>query len=173
MVTETKGIVKKTLPNNLVIAEVAKLLETQPAVILPVKGYSMLPFIIGSKESVELVLPREPLMRGHVVLAWVHVNDGPGHYVVHRIVKVDGKHLTLMGDGNISGTEQCTTDEVVAMATHVVDPKGGRHDLYSPWRLRLVHCWWWLLPVRRWILGVYRRTWLKVVMAGGDQTRDN
>ena len=37
----------KTLPTNEVIAGVIKALETVPRVVLPVRGTSMLPFIIG------------------------------------------------------------------------------------------------------------------------------
>jgi len=162
--------IKKTLPNNVVIAEVARLLQTQPAVILPVKGNSMLPFIIGDIESVELVLPTS-LHVGDIVLAWVTPSqtlnlppDEAYHlYVVHRIIAIDGQRLTLMGDGNTAGTESCQVSDVDALATHVIDRRERRHNLYTPRRQWLARRWRQLLPVRRWILGVYKRTWLKVL----------
>jgi hypothetical protein len=64
-----------------------------------------LPFIIGSKESVDLVKP-DHLQVGHVVLACV---EGC-RYVVHRIIRIDGDQVTLIGDGNIAGVEHCRLD---------------------------------------------------------------
>ena len=142
--------------DNEIIQSAIKLVQEGLRVTFPVKGYSMLPFIVGSKESVDLVKP-EKLQVGHVVLAWV---EGC-RYVVHRIIEIEGDQVVLMGDGNIAGVEHCRLDEVAALAVNVVTPKGRHHPLYSPWRVRASRLWWRLLPVRRWILAIYRRTWLK------------
>lgn len=150
----------KTLPNEVIISEVARWLETVERVVLPVKGFSMLPFIIGGRERVELRKASRSLRVGDVVLAWVNGT----HYVVHRIVGIEGDRLLLMGDGNLVGTEYCGVDEVVALATHVVTPDGGRRYLYTTARTWAARCWRRLLPVRRWLLAVYRRTFLKLNM---------
>ena len=68
-----------------------------------------------------------------------------------------------MGDGNCVGVEHCRLDEIAALALNVVTPGGKHCPLYSPWRVRASHLWWKLLPVRRWILAVYRRTYLKII----------
>jgi len=146
----------KTLPNNEVIAGVISVLETNPRVVLPVKGYSMLPFIIGGVESVELVRP-ETVAVGDVVLAWI--NDS--RYVVHRIIRIDGDRVQLMGDGNLGGEEYCRRSDVAARAEYVIGRSGRRRYLYAPWRVRASRLWWALKPVRRWILAIYRRTVLK------------
>ena len=112
----------------------------------------MLPFIIGGKESVILQKP-ENLQVGHVVLAWV---DGC-RYVVHRIKEIKDTAVTLTGDGNLGALEHCQLSDVRALATHVVDTKGRKHDLYSKWRMRGVFIWNLLFPLRRYILGVNRR----------------
>ena len=144
--------------DNEIIQNAVRLVDEGLRVTFPVKGFSMLPFIIGSRESVDLVKP-ENLRVGDVVLAWVE-----GHrYVIHRIISIDGDRVTLMGDGNIAGHEHCTLGEVAAKAAAVVTAGGRHHDLYTPWRQRAVRLWWRLLPVRRWLLAVYRRTWLKIV----------
>lgn len=153
--TET---IVKTLANNIVIKEAIAMVQEGRHVVLPVKGFSMLPFIIGDRESVELVSPQSPLKTGDVVLAWV---DGT-HYVVHRIISVDGEKVTLMGDGNPSGIEHCTTGDVAAVAEYVVAPNGKRRYLYTDSRMRFARLWGRLLPVRRWILAVYRRTLFKL-----------
>ena len=144
--------------NDVVIKESIGLLQEGRRVVLSVKGNSMLPFIIGGKESVELVSPQSPLKIGDVVLAWV---DGT-HYVIHRIIGIDGNQVSLMGDGNIKGVELCTKDEVAAIAEYVVSPKGKRRYLYTKGRVRFARLWRKMLPVRRWILAIYRRTLVKV-----------
>lgn len=145
--------VSKTLPNNTIIHEVIRLLNEGQRVVLPVKGYSMLPFIIGGVESVELVKPQQVAV-GDVVLAWINGT----HYVVHRVISIESGQVRLMGDGNLGGDERCTLDEVAARAEYVISRHGRRHYLYTKWRVRASRLWWWLKPLRRIILGVYRRT---------------
>ena len=147
-----------TISDNEIIQNAIALVNEGLRVTFPVKGYSMLPFIVGSKESVDLVKP-EHLEVGHVVLAWV---EGC-RYVVHRIIRIESEQVTLMGDGNIAGVEHCTLSDVAALAINVVTPQGKHHPLYAPWRIKASRLWWRLLPIRRWILAIYRRTWLKVI----------
>ena len=146
----------KTLPNNDVIAGVITALETVPRVILPVRGISMLPFIIGDLDSVELVKVQSVEV-GDVVLAWINNS----RYVVHRIIKIDGDNVQLMGDGNLSANEFCKISDVVAKAEYVVCPNGKRTYLYSPGQIRASRLWWKIKPLRRYILAIYRRTILK------------
>lgn len=156
MKSENKRVMTQISDNEIIHNAIA-LVNEGMRVTFPVKGYSMLPFIIGSRESVDLVKPKN-LRVGHVVLAWV---EGC-RYVIHRIISIEGQQVTLMGDGNIAGVEHCTLDEVAALAVNVVTPAGKHHNLYSPWRVMASRLWWKLLPVRRWILAIYRRTWLKI-----------
>ena len=153
----TESIIR-TLSNEIVIKEAIALLQEGRSVVLPVKGSSMHPFIIGGRESVELVTPPSPLKVGDVVLAWVTGS----YYAIHRIIGIEGNRVTLMGDGNIAVTEQCTVDEVAALAEYVIAPNGKRRYLYSTGRLRFSRLWCRLLPVRRWLLAIYRRTLLKM-----------
>ena len=147
-----------TIDNNQLIGEVKKLLKTFPSVVLPVKGTSMLPFIIGSKESVELMRWEKDFQIGDIVLAWTK-----DYYVIHRIIKINGNDYTLMGDGNIIGTESCKRSDIVAKAEYVVDKHGNKHYLYTPRRCQASRLWNKLKPVRRWILAIYRRTILKMI----------
>ena len=140
------------MTDEIIIQEAIRLVEDGMSVTFPVKGNSMLPFIIGGKESVILQKPSQPQV-GDFVLAWV---EGC-RYVVHRIIRIDGSQVVLMGDGNPAGVEHCTIGDVKAKATHVVGVDGRQHDLYSKPRMLGVRIWRVLLPVRRYILGVYRR----------------
>lgn len=147
-----------TISDNEIIRDAISLVNEGRPVTFPVKGYSMLPFIIGGRDSVDLVKPVTPKV-GDIVLAWVEQS----RYVIHRIIRIDGDRVTLMGDGNIRGVEHCLVSDVAALALNVVTPGKKHKHLYSKWRLRGSRLWWRLLPVRRWLLAIYRRTWLKLV----------
>ena len=138
--------------DNKIIEEAVRLVEDGVSVTLPVGGHSMLPFIIGGRESVILQKPARPKI-GDVVLAWVV----PGRWVVHRVIRIDGDNITLMGDGNLRGTESCTLSDVKALITYVVDAHGKRHDIYTRWRRIGTRLWWYLRPFRRYILAIYKR----------------
>ena len=141
------------MTDDVIIKEAVRLVQDGVSVTFPVKGRSMLPFIFGGRESVILQKP-DSLQRGQVVLAEV----GPDRYVVHRIIKVTKDLITLMGDGNIRGTESCPPDKVLAIATHVVDENGIRRPLYSKARIAKANRWYHIRPLRRYILAILRRT---------------
>ena len=140
------------MTDEIIIHEAIRLVDEGVSVTFPVKGYSMLPFIIGGRESVILQKP-QAVRLGDVVLAWVD----DCRYVVHRVIGIEGERVILMGDGNIVGVEHCLLSDVKALATHVVDAKGRKHDLYAPWRQKASRLWWQMRPVRRYILAIYRR----------------
>ena len=141
------------MTDDVIIKEAVRLVQDGVSVTFPVKGRSMLPFIFGGRESVILQKPQD-IQRGQVVLAEI----GPDRYVVHRIIKVETDRITLMGDGNISGTESCPPNKVLAIATHVVDEKGNRRPLYSKARNAKAKLWYHIRPLRRYILAILKRT---------------
>ena len=139
------------MTDNEIIEEAIRLVREGVNVTLPVKGQSMLPFIIGGKESV--ILHRPGLIDvGDVVLAWVDGN----RYVVHRIIKLDYDRVTLMGDGNLT-TEHCALGDIKARVTHVVSADNKERDLHNRWRMHAAKLWYWLRPIRRYLLAIYRR----------------
>jgi len=141
------------MTDEQIIQEAVRLVADGVSVTFPVKGRSMIPFIIGGRESVVLQKP-DNLQRGQVALAQV----GPDRYVVHRIIKVEPDRITLMGDGNICGTEICQPSNVLAIATHAVDEKGQRRTLESKGQVFKARVWYVIRPLRRIILAVLRRT---------------
>ena len=140
------------ITDAVILDEAVRLVSDGVSVTLPVNGRSMLPFIIGGQESVILQKP-DTVQVGDVVLAWV---EGC-RWVVHRIIRIDSDRVTLMGDGNIVGTEHCTVADVKARVTHVVDVKGQPHDIYNRWRTLSAKVWWRLRPIRRYLLFIYRK----------------
>lgn len=137
--------------DDQIMAEAIRLVESGVCVTFPVNGRSMLPFIVGGRDSVILVKPQK-VRAGDVVLALV----GPNHYVVHRIIRIEGEKVTLMGDGNLVGTENCLLADIKAVATHVVKPNQKKVSLGDSRHRRAARIWFKALPFRRWLLRIYR-----------------
>ena len=136
---------RKTVPNDILIPQVGQLLSEGREVEFRPKGVSMLPFIQPDRDNVVLK-KRETVSVGDIVLA-----DLGGKYVLHRVIREDGDRLTLMGDGNIKGTESCARKDI--LGTVVCIMKKGRKPVV-PGKGKL---WRTLLPFRRYILAFYKR----------------
>ena len=136
---------KRVIPNTIILEEAGALLEEGRTVRFTPLGSSMLPFIRGGKDSVVLI-KKDSVEVGDIVLARL---GGP-RYVLHRVIARDGDALTLMGDGNIAGTESCTLADIMGTAVEI--GRGKRSVI--PGKAR-----WWraLKPFRRYILAIYRR----------------
>ncbi|MCM1079500.1 MAG: S24/S26 family peptidase [Bacteroidales bacterium] len=136
--------------NAALIPAVAQLLQEGRTVIFPLRGNSMRPFLIHKRDKALLVLP-EKVRIGDPVLAEV----SPSHYVLHRVVGIDGDRITLRGDGNLA-TEQCRRENVVALAVGFY--RKGRATLDGiesrKWRLYSM-LWMQLLPLRRYLLKLH------------------
>lgn len=135
------------LPNEIFIPEIARLVAEGKQVVFTPTGVSMRPYIEGGVDSVTLVRP-DDLQVGDIVLAEV----APQHYVLHRIYALQGDAVTLMGDGNLQGTEHCTRSNVLAKVSAIRSPKGRTKPLT---RARL---WRHILRTRRLWLKIYRHT---------------
>lgn len=136
----------------LILAEAIRLVSEGVSVTFPVRGCSMLPFIVGGRDSV-ILEKVSTIKKFDVVLAEV---EG-GLHVIHRVVKIDGEHVSLMGDGNLAKCEQCVVSQIKAHVNYVVQPGGEKRALDSfGWRLFAI-IWFKLLPLRRWLLAFYRK----------------
>jgi hypothetical protein len=124
------------LDDAKIIAEAIRLSNEGFEVVFPVKGKSMRPFIVGDQNSVCLTKPQN-LKCGDVVLALIENN----HHVIHRIVKMNENHITLMGDGNLYQTEHCLLENVEAKISAVVKANGKRFDITAPWRIAVSKAW--------------------------------
>lgn len=148
---------KVTIQNEIMFAEVDRLLRDGHEVVIPTKGSSMLPFIVGEKDTVTLK-KMEDVKVGDIILALINKKA----YVLHRVWEVDGDRIVLMGDGNLRGQETCSRSEVIGTAIKIAKKEDKVIDCQSPKHLRQARVWRKMLPLRRVILGVYRRTLLKL-----------
>ena len=115
------------------------LLEGSP-VRISVRGQSMLPFFRSGSTITLRPIKEGDLAKYNVVMA-----DAGHVFVVHRIVNVSDSHVTLLGDGNLVGTECVERKKVYG----IVD--------CSPLHLFFAKIWLWLRPVRRYPLAIFRR----------------
>ena len=143
---------KHQMSNALLLGEVEHLLADGRDVVLVPKGRSMLPFIRGGTDKVLLRKPLEAeLSVGDIVLA----HTGEGQYVMHRIVAVADERITLMGDGNLHGTEVVEKKDVAGKVIEIITPTGQHRKPSRGW------LWRKLLPIRKYLLKVYRK-WHKI-----------
>lgn len=136
---------KKVVANEVLLEDAAVLMNEGREVTMKPLGCSMLPFIRGGRDSVRLKKMPDVAV-GDMLLVRL---EGP-RYVLHRLIAMDGDRLTLMGDGNLAGTETCTKADV--LGTVVAIERGSR--VVKPGN----GLWWRRLkPFRRYILAIYRR----------------
>lgn len=137
---------KMTIPNEILLEQASDLLSRGIEVVIMTKGNSMLPFIHGERDSVNLKR-KDTVEVGDIVLARI----AKGKYVLHRVFSIDGDSLVLMGDGNLQGTESCARADVLGTVTEIISPDDRSR---KPGKGRL---WRRMLPVRRYLLWIYKR----------------
>ena len=142
--------------NAVLIPEIIKLIDDGHTVTLRLKGFSMRPFLEDGRDKALLTKPISPKV-GDPVLAEIT----PLHFVLHRIINIDGEKVTLRGDGNLRN-EECT----------LADIKGAVIGFYRKGREKLdrtdgkkwkIYSWFWtrLFPIRRYLLAFYRKIWIR------------
>lgn len=142
----------KTLPNDLLFAEVTRALAEGRSVRLTLVGNSMQPFLRNGRDTVVLA-PFTPgeLRPGAVVLFRYH-----GLYLLHRIVRRRGNRFTICGDANLR-PEYATLPDISGIVRSVIRPSGRTVGCRSlSWRLRS-RLWMLLRPFRRYLMYFYRR----------------
>lgn len=144
---------KLVVHNDEFFAQVVALLEKGQRVTIPVKGVSMLPFIRGERDLVELTAPdRDRLQRDDIVLFRTH-----GRWIMHRILRVKDGVVTIQGDGVWRGKEVVSVNQIHGKAVSILRKGELPRDPYTKRELRLVHAWQKLGGLRRYILAVYLR----------------
>lgn len=147
----------RKVSDEVIMSEAIRFVGEGVSVTFPVKGRSMLPFIVGGRDSVILEKPTE-IRKGDVVLAYVESdNREDRRYVVHRIISLDGDRVTLMGDGNLALHEYCNRSDVCAKISLVVKPNGKKRSLDSFLFRFFAKVWFALLPFRRYLLWIYNK----------------
>lgn len=144
------------LENAVFLPEVVKLLEEGHTVTLRLRGFSMRPFLEDNRDKALLTKATNPKV-GDAVLA----ETSPKHFVLHRIINIQGEDVILRGDGNL-GTEQCKLHNIQGAVIGFYRKSREKLDR-TDGRKWLIYSWIWtrLFPIRRYLLAFYRRIWLR------------
>ena len=152
---------KMVVHNDEFFSQVLERLDEGLTATIPVKGYSMLPFIRGGKDLVVLEKAEGEIKRDDIVLFRIG-----GRYIMHRVLKADDGYFDIQGDGVWLGHEHPTREQILAKATTILRAGKKPVDPYGKKQLRRVHAWQSLGKLRRYILFIYRhlpwnRGWIK------------
>ncbi len=142
-------MITKQLPNEEFLPFVISELQTVAGktVTLPLRGRSMRPFLEDNRDKAILTITPD-INTGDAVLAEI----SKGHFVLHRIVAIDGNHITLRGDGNLN-VEHCTLSDIRAKAIGFYRKGRNKADMTEGYKWR-IYSWLWtrLFPIRRYLL---------------------
>jgi hypothetical protein len=143
------------MPNEVILYNVKCLISEGYSVTLRVKGTSMIPFIIGERDSVRLV-KWGIYRKGDIVLA----EDSPKHFVLHRIVSISGNSpysaVVLKGDGVLKKKEYCYVKDIVGIVD-IILRNGKEINPYSLLRRICYRVWIFSTPAKRIFLALFRR----------------
>ena len=132
---------KSSLGKNLVsFSLVRDILLEGKTVKVQVQGLSMLPFFRSGSTVTIRPIQENDFRKLAVVFA-----DAGNHFVIHRIISIDDNKITLLGDGNIVGTETMPKNKVYG----IID--------CSTLHLFCARIWLWMRAFRRYPLAVFRR----------------
>ncbi len=150
-------IVEMQFANAQLLPEIVKLLDEGHTVTLQLRGVSMRPFLEDKRDKALLIKAKDVKV-GDPVLA----ETSPSHYVLHRVIQIDGNHVALRGDGNL-GVEMCEIENIKASVVGFY--RKGRKKLDRTdglkWKI-YSKIWTSIFPLRRYLLAVYRRIWIPV-----------
>jgi len=90
-------------------------LETGASVIFSPHGVSMLPLIRQGKDNVELS-PLPKIINRYDIILYQRRN---GKYVLHRVVRIEGDQLLMMGDNQFVIERGITRENALALVTAV------------------------------------------------------
>ncbi len=152
--SEPKSII---IDNNDYFALVREELAAGNKAVFTVKGYSMTPFLRHEVDSVELVAVESSNIKPLSIVLFTY----KGRYILHRILKIDGRKIIIQGDGNIKVQEVVTREDIHGVVTSLLrkrrDGSYSRVECSSKWFILMSRVWLLLTPLRRWILAIYRR----------------
>ena len=135
------------MANEVFLPQVVALLKEGHTATLPLRGRSMRPFLEDGRDKALLQIV-DDFQVGDAVLAEI----SKGHFVLHRIIRIEGQNVTLRGDGNLSD-EHCRLEDIRAKAIGFYRKGHSKLDATDGRKWR-IYSWWWtrLYPIRRYLL---------------------
>jgi hypothetical protein len=144
-------------PNAELLPEIVKMLNEGHTITLRLRGFSMRPFLEDNRDKALFTKPiLENLKVGDPVLA----ETIPSHFVLHRIINIEGEKVTLLGDGNLI-SEHCKLEDIRGAIVGFYRKNSPTLDRIDGRKWKTYSTVWMKLrPIRRILLGFYRRLWI-------------
>lgn len=144
--------------NAELLPKVVALTRMGKHVRIPLKGFSMNPYLVGGRDNALLAQPTGKEKAGDVVLVQLQ----PGRYALHRILWIDDKSVQTIGDGNLTPDPVISVSQIDAIAIGFFRKNREKVEPLDSWKFRTYSTVWTRLrPVRRWLLAFYRRLIMK------------
>ena len=127
------------------------------AVPLRVSGGSMEPYLAGGRDTVYITKPTFPLKKGDIAF----FSRSAGKIVMHRIYRVKANEYFFIGDGQTVIEGPIFESQIFGVVKDVHRKgKNEKRNSFTPWFFR--HIWINLIPLRPFLLKVYRCTLGKI-----------
>ena len=141
----------KQIPNDVFFNWVEGEMSNGRSVRFRLKGDSMFPLLRNNKDEVILCPCNEEDLQPMDVVLFRY----KGKHVLHRIIRREGNHLLLQGDGSYVAKQECNTDDVIGKVQMIIRPSGKNTPVNS---------WQWKIPCYIWQkTGVFRRLLLRIL----------
>lgn len=142
------------MENAVFLPHVTALTDEGYNVIIPLRGYSMRPFLEDGRDKAMLTKVSRPLKVGDVVLSELT----PGRYALHRLILVNDTHVQMYGDGNLTPDPVIPIGQVKAMAKGFYRKGGARLELVDGWKFRFYSSIWMRMSrfQRKWLLRLWK-----------------
>ncbi len=134
--------------------DILKLLEQGKVIQIKPQGYSMYPMFIPDRDSAIIVnFSTQKIKRGDVVL----YRREESVLVLHRVVKVKGDGIYLIGDNQDRVEGPILKNQIKGILTAFIH-NNKEISVYNPIYLLLSRAWLILIPCRKIIRKVFGRT---------------
>lgn len=140
----------RVLPADELIGHILELLQQTEPVPLVITGNSMSPFLVHGRDTVYLSNVKRPFKRGDIVL-YRRIN---GQYVLHRIYKIEGDNLCMVGDAQTQLEHDIMPQQVLAIVT-AVRRKDKINKSGSFWWEFFEKIWIRMIKLRPYIVKIY------------------
>lgn len=144
---------RKLILPNLFFEDAAEMLKGGKSVMLSVGGESMLPFIRGGEDKIELIPYDASIELPLWCCAFYKWGDS---YMVHRYVGMRDEMYRMMGDGNLFRIEEIVEDQIAGVLQYIYHPDGTVQNCLDDKWLKSGKMWYRLRRLRYFLLAGYK-----------------
>lgn len=145
----------KFLKNEEFLPHVIELANLGHDVTIPLRGFSMRPFLEDGRDRAVLKKIDRSLKVGDVVLTELW----PGHYALHRLIHVSETHIQMLGDGNLNPDPVVPIEQVKVLVKGFYRKGSDRFESVEGRKFKCYSKVWTKFSARqkRYLLAIWRR----------------